>query len=432
MVLGLRLAQAGHRPVVYEAGPGFGGLASADRIGAYTWDRFYHVILMSDRRLRSLLREVGLESALKWSTTKTGFFVDESFHYLSTALDFLRFPPIGLVDKARLGATILRAATIRNWRPLEEETAIEWLTRWSGQRVVDRLWKPLLRAKLGANDELVSAAFIWAIIARMYGARKTEAKKEMFGYVEGGYAAILAALERYSREQGVELIASAPVREVRSSPDGPGVCLETTGGAVERFDAAVLTLPCPLVVTTCPQLTAAERKRHESVVYQGMICASMLTKTPLSDCYITNLTDERLPFTAVIEMTALVDRQRFDGKSLIYLPRYVRQDDPAWDQSDDAIQASFLDALTRVHPRFDRGDVSAFQIARARHVLALSTLNYSRDSMPEWKTTVPGVYVANSAQIANGTLNVNETLGVVERILPSILQDLPQARREAA
>jgi hypothetical protein len=131
-------------------------------------------------------------------------------------------------------------------------------------------------------------------------------------------------------------------------------------------------------------------------------------------------------------MTALVDRQRFDGKSLIYLPRYVRQDDPAWDQSDDAIQASFLDALTRVHPRFDRGDVSAFQIARARHVLALSTLNYSRDSMPEWKTTVPGVYVANSAQIANGTLNVNETLGVVERILPSILQDLPQARREAA
>jgi hypothetical protein len=40
--------------------------------------------------------------------------------------------------------------------------------------------------------------------------------------------------------------------------------------------------------------------------------------------------------------------------------------------------------------------------------------------------------VANSAQIANGTLNVNETLGVVERILPSILQDLPQARREAA
>jgi protoporphyrinogen oxidase len=427
MAVGLELARQGHRPVVLEAGPGFGGLAAATEIGRYTWDQFYHVILMSDMRLRSLLSEVGLDDQLKWTTTKTGFFVDERFHYLSTPLDFLRFPPIGLIDKARLATTILRAAAIRNWEPLEEETAIDWLTRWSGEKVVDRLWRPLLRAKLGTNDELVSAAFIWAIIARMYGARKTEAKKEMFGYVEGGYSSILAALERYLPEQGVELRAKTPVREIRGVDGGTAVCVETSSGAVEHFDAAILTLPCPLINSLCPELSPAERSRNESVIYQGMICASLLTRRPLSDCYITNLADERLPFTAVIEMTALVDRERFDGQSLIYLPRYVRQDDPAWGQSDDTIEASFLDALTHVHPGIERADISAFQVARARHVLALSTLNYSRDSMPDWKTSIPGVYVANSAQIANGTLNVNETLGVAERILPSILSDMAPA-----
>jgi protoporphyrinogen oxidase len=378
---------------------------------------------MSDRRLRDLLDEIALGSELHWSTTKTGFYVDGRFHYLSTPLDFLRFPPIGLVDKMRLALTILRAAGIRNWEPLEAETAVTWLTRWSGRRVVERLWRPLLKAKLGDNDEIVSAAFIWAIIARMYGARNTETRKEMFGYVDGGYASILARLEARLRDRGVELVANTPIREIRRPPEG-GILLTPDEGEAERFDAAVLTVPCPVIARICPQMSETERERLNSVVYQGMICASFLTRKSLSDCYITNLAEDGLPFTAIIEMTALVDSTNFDGQSLVYLPRYVRQDDPAWDEPDDVIRERFLEALARVHPSFSREDVTAFQVARARHVLALSTLHYSTRAMPGWQTSIPGVYVANSAQIANGTLNVNETLGVAERMLPHVLEDL--------
>lgn len=423
MVTGLRLAQAGHQPVVIESGAAWGGLAGAAEIGEFTWDRFYHVVLMSDRRLRGLLGEIGLEQGLQWSTTKTGFFADGRFHYLSTPLDFLRFPPIGLVDKARLAITILRAAGIRNWEPLERETAIDWLTRWSGPRVVERLWRPLLKAKLGENDEIVSAAFIWAIIARMYGARKTETRKEMFGYVEGGYSRILTGLEAHLREQGVQLVDRTPIHELRRR-EGGGVTLAAVDGGTEDFDAAVLTVPCPIITRICPELTESERNRLDSVVYQGMICASFLSRRRLSDCYITNLAQDGLPFTAVIEMTALVDPAHFGGQSLIYLPRYVRQDDPAWDESDEVIGERFFDALARLHPGFDPADVTAFQVSRARHVLALSTLHYSTRTMPDWKTSIPGVYVANSAQIANGTLNVNETLGVAERTLPLLLDEL--------
>jgi len=56
--------------------------------------------------------------------------------------------------------------------------------------------------------------------------------------------------------------------------------------------------------------------------------------------------------------------------------------------------------------------VQAFQVARARHVLALTTLGYSAHTAPWFTTSVPGVYVANTAQIVNGTLNVNETVGL--------------------
>ena len=46
-----------------------------------------------------------------------------------------------------------------------------------------------------------------------------------------------------------------------------------------------------------------------------------------------------------------------------------------------------------------------------RHVLAVSTLDYSTVALPPVRT-LSNVFIANSAQIANGTLNVNETIGL--------------------
>jgi hypothetical protein len=44
--------------------------------------------------------------------------------------------------------------------------------------------------------------------------------------------------------------------------------------------------------------------------------------------------------------------------------------------------------------------------------MAVTTLNYSEEGMPPLRTSLPNVFVVNSAQIANGTLNVNETVGL--------------------
>jgi hypothetical protein len=54
-------------------------------------------------------------------------------------------------------------------------------------------------------------------------------------------------------------------------------------------------------------------------------------------------------------------------------------------------------------------------VARAREVQAISTLDYSRALLPPLETSVDRIYVVNSAQIAYGTLNVNETLALAER-----------------
>jgi protoporphyrinogen oxidase len=425
MTLALRLAQQGKAVTLFEAAPSLGGLASAWQIGDVVWDRHYHVILTSDHHLRSLLSELNLESELRWEKARTGFYVDSRLYSMSSFIDFLQFPPLSLLDKIRLGATILRASRIKNWKALEKISAVEWLAKWSGRDVLERIWLPLLRAKLGDDYQTASAAFIWATIARMYAARKTNTKSELFGYVPGGYARIADRFELALRKQGVECRLGNSVRAI-TSPSTGSLRIELANNWAQSFDQVVVTAAAPLAAKLCPQLTSNEKSGLADVKYQGIICASVLLKQPLSEFYITNITDSGIPFTAVIEMSSLVDRSYFAGRALVYLPKYVSPGSRAFSLTDHEIRQSFLPGLEKMYPHFRRDAVLAFQVSRVKHVFSIPVTGYS-EHLPPVVTSIPGLYVLNSAHIVNGTLNVNETVQLAEagaqqfaRITPTI------------
>ncbi|MBE9011318.1 NAD(P)/FAD-dependent oxidoreductase [Pseudanabaenaceae cyanobacterium LEGE 13415] len=412
MTLALRLAQQGNSVTLFESAHQFGGLASAWRLGNILWDRHYHVTLLSDTHIRSLLTELGLDQDMKWVETKTGFFTDGKLYSMSNTLEFLSFPALGLIDKLRLGFTIWYASKVKNWRKLEQIPVETWLRKLSGDRTFEKIWLPLLRSKLGDNYRIASASFIWAIIARMYAARRTGLKKEMFGYLPGGYARLLSRFVEVLAEHNVEMKVGHRVSQVIER--NGKVKLEFTNGHFEYFDQAVLTMASPIAAQVCQGLTQSEYDRHKNIEYQGIICASLLLKKPLANYYVTNITDSWVPFTGVIEMSALVDQSEFDQRSLVYLPKYVSTDDPAFQMTDEELREEFLQTLVLMYPNFDRNDVLAFRVSRVRQVFAISTLNYS-EKLPPMHTSMSGVHIINSAHIPNGTLNVNETVLLAER-----------------
>ena len=245
----------------------------------------------------------------------------------------------------------------------------------------------------------------------------------MCGYVDGGYARVLTRFAERLENLGVEIRLNARVSDVAADSGEVRVDL-----ADERlkFDRVVVTAASPIAARLIDGLDEAEIQRMEGVTYQGIVCASVLLDDALAGYYVTNITDGWVPFTGVIEMSALVDRDSFGGKALVYLPRYTTAADDLHSSTDEEVEDSFLDALERMYPSFDRGGVSAFQISRVRYVLPVSTLGYS-ESVPDQVTSVPGVYAVNSSQIVNGTLNVNETVQLAEDAMKTLLADVPPA-----
>ena len=429
LTLALRFAEQGNRVTVFESASEIGGLASAWEIGDLVWDKHYHVTLLSDSFTRKIVEEIGLADEFEWVETKTGFYTDGKLVSMSNTLEFLQFPPLDLISKFRLGGTIFYAARVKDWKALEKISVEDWLTKLSGKKTFEKMWKPLLKAKLGEAYKETSAAFIWATIQRMYAARNSGLKREMFGYVRGGYARVLERFAEVLREKGVEIRLNCKVLATEFTENieknlnviYEKISANSVSSVAEKFDKIILTCPSNIAAKIVPQLSENEKTKLENIKYQGIVCASVLMKKSLSNFYVTNITDET-PFTGIIEMSALVDKTEFGGNALVYLPKYVAPDDELFEKTDAEIEEIFINELEKMYPHFSRKDVLAFKISRVRNVFPIPTLNYSAN-VPDVKTSLENVFIVNSAQITNGTLNVNETVQLAEKFFENHLRN---------
>lgn len=427
MTLALRLSQLGYKVTVFESGDKPGGLTRSWELDGVTWDRFYHVILMSDLNTRRIIEEIGLEKEFKWVETKTGFYSCGKLYSMSNMIEFFKFPPINLIDKFRLGLTILAASQIKDWKKLEQIHVSDWLTTWSGKNVFEKIWLPLLKAKLGENYRNTSAAFIWSTIQRMYAARKSGLKKEMFGYIKGGYDVINKRFAQLLIDSGVKFILNADVTQIQPT-DKAMIEVKYAGSNNLAFDYVISTLSPLQSVKLAGSLPPEEKEKHRKVKYLGVICPSVILRKPISPYYVTNITDSGTPFTGIIEMTALIDKkEELKGKNLVYLPKYVDSDNALFDAEDSEIRKLFLGTLLKMYPEISESDVLYFGVSKARIVFALPTINYSKN-LPGIKTSMENFYIVNSAQIINGTLNVNETIQVAESKLKLILDGIQETK----
>ena len=417
------LLRAGAEVTIIESRAQLGGLATYFNFGPFCWDKFYHCILTSDQPLLKLIDDLGLTSELRWTETKVGFFADNVLHPMTSSLDFLRFPPLNMWQKLRLGLGVLRVTRIKDGRPLEKYLASEWLTRAFGQMNYQKMWGPLLKCKLGACREEASAAFIWATISRLYSTReKDSSKKEKLGYVRGGYRTVIKRLIEEIEKHGGKIVTGAPVKRIVKLPNST-IEINTPLQDV-HCEAAIATVPSPVLAGITPQLASEYLSNLMRIKYLGIVCYALVLKRRLSPYYVTNLTDEELPFTGIIEMTNLISTDETNGYHLVYLPKYTSPGDPLFEASETEIWTVFWNALRQVFPDLKEEEIAQKHLFRERFVQPVPVLNYS-DLVPPMKTNVEGLLLANTTQIINSTLNNNAMVKIANAAVELITNHQP-------
>lgn len=412
------LARAGAEVSLFEASGLLGGLGTYFESGGLSLERFYHCMLPTDRHLLALLDEIGLGDQPYWKETSFGFMSEGRLYGLNTPMDLLRFAPLPMVDRLRVGITGVWGSLV-SADGLDDITCEAWLTRLSGRRAFDTFWKPMLQAKFGDRYPQVPALWFWTRFNREKGG-----KKERKGHLIGGYRRIARALADSLTGQGGQVHLNTPVRHL--GLDDQGLPLLDVGQARPlAFDRVVYTGPVaalrPLLAGGA--LADGRLERDGDIDMQGVVNAVLLLRRSLSRHYWVATIDPQVPFQGIVESTTLMDRRETGGLHLIYLMNYLHRSDPAFARADRAILDDYLAGLRRLFPDLTNDDIVEAKVFRSPFVEPLYTLGFERRKPPV--ALHPGrVYLATTAQVYPEVTSWNGSAGLARKVVDQMMDDV--------
>ncbi|MBM4404769.1 MAG: NAD(P)/FAD-dependent oxidoreductase [Chloroflexi bacterium] len=394
-------SKAGHRVAVYERAPFLGGQAATFDVGGGRLEKGYHHLFRSDRYMVDLIHELGLGPKLAWIESKVGFFYGGKIHKFTTPGDLLRFSPLPLADRIKLGLLTLRLQRKKYWpREYESVTAADWMKRHAGKRIFEVIWEPMLRGKFGVSTEQVAMVWLWGKIYLRTTSRKTFGKEQL-GYPMGSFGEIFDVLEAKLKERGVDVVYPASVeRVVVANGRAVGLQVKYKDGReeVREFDRILSTTPSYIFPKLVPELPADYTAKLSKVVYQAAVVMVLEMDRQLSWAYWMNVADRSIPFVGVIEHTNFIDRSHYGGTHLVYLSNYLAKDSPYYKMTPDELWQAYIPALKKINPDFDPSWVKKRYYYKEDAAQPIIGLDYSRN-IPELKTPIKDLWLANTTQI---------------------------------
>lgn len=385
-----RAVTLGHQVTVVEAAPEAGGMAAHFDLKGMSIERFYHFVCKADAPTFALLDELGIGSKMRWVPTSMGYYTKGALHPWGDPLSLLRFPHLTLIEKIRYGLLMFISTKRDSWDVLERTSAKDWITRWCGQSVYEKLWRPLFDLKFYQYSDNVSASWIWTRIRRVGRSRKSLFQEEM-GYIEGGSETLVHTLVAAIEAGGGTIRLAEPVTKVRVE-NGRAAGVETSTGFIPA-DAVISTVPTPFVSAMVPDLPEASRTAYDAIENIGVTCLVLRLKKSVSKNFWVNVIDPDMPIPGIIEFSNL--RPVPGGETVVYVPYYMPVDNPLWNRSDEAFVTEAMACLARINPDVRREDLLASHVGRLRYAQPVCPPGFA-DIIPPVQTPIAGLQIADT------------------------------------
>jgi len=392
------LSKKGHSVTVYEQAPVPGGLGTYVKVANSYIERFYHHFFRSDIHVIDLIKELGIGDKLKLYPSKTSVYYKGQTYPFSSPLDLLKFSPLPLIDRLRLGCALALLKYLpQNMRELDKISAKEWLIKHAGQKAYNIIWEPLLSGKFAKYAEDVPAAWL-----------RDRIKDRSFdlGYLDGGSQTLFNALIKKLNKQNVTIHLDTPVSQVESKKSSVEV---TAGTKTVSYDKCLITTVSPIAVKLLknnlkPELSNVLNSQDQL----GAVCLLLELSQPVQKQYWVNICQEKEPVLVMVEHTNLIDKKNYGNRSLVYLANYIHRDSPRFRESDETVIKNYTSILKKLNPQFTNTWIKKATVSRVPRAQTIFGLN-SFSNRPPIKL-LHNVYLANIDQMYPHDRNFN--LGV--------------------
>ncbi|MDI9347935.1 MAG: NAD(P)/FAD-dependent oxidoreductase [Methylacidiphilales bacterium] len=395
LTIAYTLQKYGIASVVYEAQDEVGGLASSFTMHGTTLDKFYHHWFTSDAEVLQLVSELGMSAKLSTQATRTGMYYAHNFYKLSSPIDLLRYKPLAILDRIRLGLLYLKASKVQDWGRLESIRAKDWLIAMGGINVYQKVWEPLLKGKFGSYADEISAVWIWNKLKLRGGSRGKKGQEQLM-YLEGGFATVAMQIEKQLTLQGSKVLCGQEILSL--TPKDTGWQL-TTKESSNFYDVVIATCALPEFSNIINKFASESYLASlNAIPYLANVCLILELNQPLSDLYWINVADPSFPFVGIIEHTNFINKGAYNNRHLVYLSRYLEHTNEIYNYDNKALLSFALPHIRSMFPKFDQSTILQSYSWKARYAQPIVTKHYS-SLIPSTKTPYKNLYLCSMAQI---------------------------------
>jgi protoporphyrinogen oxidase len=423
-VLGLAAArtlqQRGHSVTLFESRDNVGGQVVTFEVGGQRLECFYHHLFTNDTVAVRYIEEMGLGDELLWIEPRNAILRNGRIWPFVGPLDLLRYSPVPLVGRLRLGLAALWLRRQRNWRKYEGVTARAWMERAVGRRAFEGVWGPLLRGKFADQADNVGMTWLWGKIYLRFASRSGAAgSKERLGYLRGSFNRYIERLADDVRHRGGEIHLECPVEQVVVE-DGTVRGIRVRG-QTHPFDAVLMTTPNIITRKIAPALPGELAATLDRVRYQWATCLVLALDRPLSHIYWLSIADD-LPFVACVEHTNFMPPEEYGGNHVVYLSNYASPGHPVLSMDAGQVLETYLKGIRVINPAFDRSWIRQMWLFKDPGGQPVITTHYSRQ-VPPMRTGIRGLYLANTTQVYPEDRGQNYSLKLGEEVAALMIED---------
>ena len=419
------LTKRGHYAEVFERTPFLGGQASTFPVGGGQLERGYHHLFVSDVAITDLIHELGLGDKLAWLESKVGLYHGGTIWNFGTPMDLMRFKPLSLLQRIRVGFWTFLLQKTKDWRKFEGVTARDWLVKHMGAEAYRVIWEPLLRGKFGDYYDQVSMTWIWGKIYLRVASRGKGMAKERLGYPMGSFGEVFDVLGERVSQQGGDVHLSAGVNRVLvEDNNATGLEVQLSDGEAEprNYDAIIATTPSYIFTRLVPDLPDDYHDKLVNVQYLSAVLVILILDRPLTDKYWISIADRDLPFVGIIEHTNMIDRSLYGGHHIVYLTNYPDRDSELYQKSAEELVAEFTPHLRQLNPDFDPSWILEYHHHKVDGAQPIIGINYSQ-RIPDHRTPIKNLYLANTTQIYPEDRGTNYSVRMGRQVARMVLED---------
>ncbi len=380
LVAAYRLLQKKYPVTIVEKSDNLGGLLGGFKINGVNLEKAYHHIFKTDKEIISLIEELGLTDKLKWHESKTALYYDKTIYPFAGVMDLLKFKPLNLIDKLRLGLVKIYLEKENNWHKFENVLAYEWMKKWCGDRAYRVVWEPLLKGKFSDRYQDISMAWMWARIHTR--GNSSEKGKEYLGYMDGGFQLIIDELEKR-------------IKKMEGRIEMKNEILDFTKLEEEYYK----------IISSAPL---------KGVDYLGAVTVVFSSKQSLSPYYWHNINNIKSPFLAFIQHTNLMGTKNYGGKNIYYMGTYLPQNHKYFTCKDSLIEKDFFEYLKKIFAEFNVKEIEEKFVFKFKYAQHIVIKNYKKQ-IPRYKEGGK-IIQANFAQIYPEDRGINYAVREAERI----------------